>query len=530
MTPPDAPDTATGAPGSDSGAPAAAGRRADSAPVGEAYSSLEHRFARIARLDDALGVLHWDFETTMPDGAASGRAETLATLGVLRHEHLVAPEVGEWLDAAAGDRSLDDWQAANLREMRRAWRHATAVPGDLIEAASKASSHCQMAWRRAREESDFGALLPSLTEVLDLTRRIAEAKGDAFGVDPYDALLDEYDPGSSAARLDPIFDDLAGFLPDFTERVLAHQARRPAPIRPEGHFPIDRQRGLARRLMEAIGFDFSRGRLDVSTHPFCGGGLGDVRVTTRYSETDFARSLMAVLHETGHAMYEMGLPEAWRAQPVGADRGMAVHESQSLMVEMQAARSKAFIDYAAPLIRETFGGDGPAWTADNLHRLYTRVERGLIRVDADEVTYPAHVILRYRLERQLIKGELKLVDLPAAWNAGMAELVGVTPPNDALGCLQDIHWPGGGFGYFPTYTLGAMTAAQLFDAASRADPEIEPAIGRGDFSPLMHWLRTHVHGVGCVPESGDALLEQATGRPLDVAVFKRHLERRYLGA
>jgi len=527
LTAPNAPDTAasSGPPAPDRSAP-----DRSAGPVCEAYLELERRFARIARLDDALGVLHWDFETTMPDGAATGRAETLATLGVLRHEHLVAPEVGDWLDAASDDRALDDWQAANLREMRRAWRHATAVPADLVEAASKARSHCEMVWRRAKEESDFGALLPSLTEVLTLTRRIAEAKGAAFGTDPYDALLDEFDPGSSAARIDPIFDDLAAFLPDFTERALAHQARRPAPLRPEGHFPVDRQRGLARRLMEAIGFDFSRGRLDVSAHPFCGGGLGDVRVTTRYSESDFARSLMAVLHETGHAMYEMGLPEAWRAQPVGGDRGMAVHESQSLMIEMQAARSRAFLDFAAPLIRETFGGEGEAWTADNLHRLYTRVERSLIRTEADEVTYPAHVILRYRLERRMIAGDLKLVDLPGAWNAGMAELVGVTPPNDALGCLQDIHWPGGGFGYFPTYTLGAMTAAQLFDAAGRADAEIEPAIGRGDFAPLMHWLRTHVHGVASVPESGDALLEQATGRPLDPAFFKRHLERRYLAA
>lgn len=207
---------------------------------------------------------------------------------------------------------------------------------------------------------------------------------------------------------------------------------------------------------------------------------------------------------------------------------MAVHESQSLLMEMQACRSAEFITWLAPVVRETFGGEGPAWEADNLRRLYSRVERGFIRVNADEVTYPAHIILRYRLEKALIAGDLTLPDLPGAWNDGMAELVGVVPPNDRLGCLQDIHWPGGGWGYFPSYTLGAMTAAQLFDAARTADPEIVPALSRGEFAPLVNWLRVNVHETGCFHASGDELLTAATGRPLDVSVFKRHLERRYL--
>lgn len=502
------------------------------------YAALENRFARIARIDDALGILHWDYETTMPEGAAPTRAETLATLDVLRHDLLVDPQVADWLDAAEArgdggtdgeaDGGLDGWRRANLREMRRAWRHAVAVPGDLVEASRRAEATCEMVWRRARAEDDFAGLLPSLTEVLNLQRQVAEAKATAFGCDCYDALLDAYEPGGRAARIDALFADLAEFLPGFTEQVLEAQARAPDPVRPIGHFPIDRQRGLGRQLMQAIGFDFDHGRLDVSAHPFCGGGLSDVRITTRYDEGDFTRSLMGVLHETGHALYEQGRPAGWLAQPVGQARGMAAHESQSLLVEMQTARSRPFLEYLAPLVRDTFGGDGPAWTADNLYRLYTRVERSLIRVDADEVTYPAHIILRFRLERAMIDGDLKLADLPGAWAEGMRALVGVVPPNDALGCLQDIHWPGGGWGYFPTYTLGALAAAQLFEAARQDGSEIEAGIGHGDFGPLVDWLRSHVHGHGSRPENGDALLEQATGRPLDTGAFKRHLNRRYV--
>ena len=236
---------------------------------------------------------------------------------------------------------------------------------------------------------------------------------------------------------------------------------------------------------------------------------------------------MGVLHETGHAMYERGLPPAWRHQPVGHALGMSVHESQSLIVEMQACRSRPFVAWLAPQAARAFDGSGPAWSADNLYRIYTKVERGLIRVDADEVTYPAHVILRYRLEQAIMSGDLKLGDLPAAWNEGMKTLVGAVPPNDRDGCLQDIHWPGGAWGYFPSYTLGAMTAAQLFVAAQRAMPEIPAALGRGDFAPLMTWLRANVHGQGSLLTARE-LLVAATGKPLDPEIFLAHLRARYL--
>ncbi len=493
-----------------------------------AYQELERRHARISAIGDALGILGWDTQTIMPEGANDGRAEQTATLSVIAHELATDPRIADLLAEAETDSSLDAWQRANLREMRRHHIQSTAIPADLVEATSKAVSVCEMTWRAARAESDFAKLLPSLTEVLARVREGAEALGSVMGISPYDALLDSHDPGARAERIDALFADLSSFLPDLIGRVLDRQAAAPAAVDPQGPFPVEKQRELGVRMMERLGFDFSRGRLDVSLHPFCGGATGDVRITTRYDEANFTDALMGILHETGHALYEQNRPRAWLGQPVGQSRGMAVHESQSLLMEMQACRSPEFITWLAPVVREAFGGEGPAWEADNLRRLYSRVERGFIRVNADEVTYPAHIILRYRLEKALIAGDLTLPDLPGAWNDGMAELVGVVPPDDRLGCLQDIHWPGGGWGYFPSYTLGAMTAAQLFDAARNADPEIVPALSRGEFAPLVAWLRLNVHETGCFHASGDELLTAATGRPLDSSVFKRHLEQRYL--
>ncbi|MBK19841.1 MAG: carboxypeptidase M32 [Rhodospirillaceae bacterium] len=491
------------------------------------YTELESRFRRIGALEEAEGILHWDMSVIMPNGGAGSRAEQLAAMKLTIHELLTDPLLEDLLNDAE-TQSLDDiWQLANLREMRRRWQHANALDGELVEALSKSSSKCEMIWREARPKNDFAAVSDALSEVLNLVRQKAETKASTLGVSPYEALLDQFEPGTRIVDIDRLFDDLASFLPNFLDDALSRQEAAGEPLKPVGPFDLTAQQKLAAKLMEHVGFDFDHGRLDISLHPFCGGVPDDVRITTRYEEDDFAQSLMGVLHETGHAMYERGLPVEWRLQPVGQARGMALHESQSLLVEMQICRGSEFLTFAAPLMRDAFNGSGAAWAPDNMQRLQARVERGFIRVDADEVTYPAHVILRYRLERALISGEMQISDLPTAWNDGMKELLGIVPETDREGCLQDIHWFDGAFGYFPTYTMGALAAAQIYQAASGADRNIKPAISEGDFGPLMTWLRTNIHGKGSVGTT-DEILTEATGLPLGTEAFKSHLKARYL--
>ena len=493
-----------------------------------AYADLEARFHRLYALRNATGMLEWDWAAMMPSGGAEARSEQLAALKVVCHGLISDPAVSDLLDGAEQDQAtLDDWQRANLGEMRRQWIHETALDARLVEAVSRARSACEQRWRATRPSGDFEQVRPLLAEVLSLVREVGAAKAARLGCSVYDALLDEYEPGGRAADIEPVFDHLARTLPALTARVVERQAQAGAPVRLGGPFAVDRQKALGLAVMNTLGFDFAHGRLDTSAHPFCGGVPDDVRITTRYDEADFVKALMGVIHETGHAQYERGLPARWRYQPVGQARGMSLHESQSLLMEMQACRSRAFLDHVAPIVKDALGGAGPGWDTDNLHRLYTEVKPGLIRVDADEVTYPSHVILRFRLERAAIAGDLDLADLPGAWRDGMRELLGVVPPSDKDGCMQDIHWYDGAWGYFPTYTLGAMTAAQLFDAATRAVPDLLGAIGRGDFTPLLGWLRTNVHGVAS-SLTGRELLIRATGRPLDPTIFERHLETRYL--
>jgi carboxypeptidase Taq len=494
-----------------------------------AYSQLEERFHRLGVLEQAISMLNWDAAAMMPEGGAAARTEQLATLRLIAHQHLTAPEIVDLLSAAeAAKYELDEWQRANLREMRRRWLHAAAVPGALVEAESRACSECEAVWRKARLEDDFASVRPGLERVLKLEHEIAAIKADSLEMSPYQALLDQYEPGGSVAIIDALFDEIAAFLPDLLEAVLARRAAFPPAPDLAGPFPIDRQRQVAMRLMEQVGFDFAHGRLDISAHPFCGGTSDDVRITTRYNEDDFAKALMGVLHETGHALYQRGLPSAWRLQPVGRARGMALHESQSLLLEMQVCRSRAFLCYAAPIFRDAFDGNGPSWELDALYERQIRVRRGLIRVDADEVTYPAHIIVRYRLERAMLAGDLAPADLPGAWAEEMNDLLGIAPMNDREGCLQDIHWYDGNWGYFPTYTVGALIAAQLFEAVRRDLPDVLEAIAAGEFAPLLGWLRQHVHSRGSLLSTAE-IVEGATGRPLGTASFERHLRDRYLG-
>jgi carboxypeptidase Taq len=493
-----------------------------------AYGALEARFARLDGIDGALAVLNWDYATVMPDGGAAARGEQQATLKSLSHEILSAPEVQDDLAAAADDPGLDDWQRANLREMRRRHVRACALPSDLVAAMARTVAQSEMVWRGAREDSDFARLRPSLQGVLRLVREEAQGYADRLGTSPYAALMDGYEPGLTPERVDALFTPLVETLPDLLDRVLEHQAGMAVPVEPDGVFPVEIQRAFAKNLMAAVGFDFAHGRLDESHHPFCGGVPDDIRITTRWEVDNPARGLMGVLHETGHALYEAGRPRAWRGQPVGEARGIVAHESQSLLVEMQACRSAEFIAYLGPALQAAYDRPEPAFAPGNLLRLYTRVARSFIRVDADEVTYPLHVILRYRLEQDMIEGRLDVADLPEAWNAGMVALLGVTPPDDRRGCLQDIHWPGGAFGYFPCYTLGALMAAQLYQAACAAVPDIPLELAHGRFEPLVAWLRAHVHAQGS-RLTLDELVETATGAPLGAEPFLDHLRRRYLG-
>ena len=495
-------------------------------PECAAYGRLADRFRRVASLDDAIGMLHWDRQSVMPQGGAEARTETLAALAVLRHETISAPDLGE-LIAKAGDEPLDEWQSANLREIGRLRAHATALPGDLVHAYSRARTRCETIWQEdARPNGDFAAVRESLGTVVDLTREVADARAARLGVSAYDALLDAYEPGGRTARIDALFAPLAAGLSTLLPAILDRQEAAAA-VR--SRVPVERQRALGRSVMDALGFDFRRGRLDTSAHPFSGGGPDDTRITTRYDEADWSMSLMGVIHETGHALYEQGLPKTWRRQPVGSARGMVLHESQSLLFEMQVSRSRPFFTYLAPLVRRTFGVSGPEWEAEALHRAASRVARGPIRVDADEVTYPFHIFLRYRLERDLLSGALPVAALPEAWNAGMRDLLGVDPADDGEGCLQDVHWYGGAFGYFPTYALGALAAAQLFAAARAAVPGLDRRIEVCDLTPLVAWLRRHVHGSGSL-KTTDEILCAATGSALDAAPFLDHVRRRYLEA
>lgn len=491
-----------------------------------AYSRLADIFAKADTLAEVLSVLHWDMAAMMPDGGAARRGEQLSAIKAIHHATLAAPDLPELLDQAQ-TQDLNPWQQANLREMKRLWIHEAALPAALVDASVKASSTTEMIWREARAQADFKMVLPHLQILLELTREQAQAKAEALKVGLYDALLDQYEPDGRSQEIDLIFAELEGFLPGFLAETLEFQARNPKPSLPNGPFPIETQKQLAVQFMTTLGFDFHHGRIDTSHHPFCGGYPGDIRITTRYDEADFTSALMGVLHETGHSLYEFGLPTGqWPGQPVAAARGMVLHESQSLLMEMQACRSRQFTAWAAPILQQAFGGIGKSWEAENLYRLGIQVEPGFIRVDADEVTYPAHIIIRYNLEKALIEGRMDLADLPDAWNQAYSRLLGITPPNDRLGCLQDIHWYGGSWGYFPTYTLGAMCAAQLFQAATKSDNRILDSIGKGDFRPLVEWLHVHVHSKGSSLSSRDLLI-QATGKPLDPAVFKAHLINRY---
>jgi carboxypeptidase Taq len=472
-------------------------------------------------------ITGWDEAVMMPQGGGESRAEAMATLEGLIHELSTDPRVGEWLERAKAAPE-DALARASLREIERVYLRATALPQALVEAQSRAQLRCEQAWRNQRANNDWTSHKPLLEEVVKLKREEASVLSERTGAAPYDALMDAFEPGMTCARLDEIFGELERFLPSaVNEAIERKKSQSVLPI--EGPFPIAQQRELGLTLMAKVGFDFAHGRLDTSHHPFCGGVPDDVRITTRYDEQDFAKALMGVLHETGHAKYEQGLPKELRSLPVGQARSMGVHESQSLFQEMQICRGLPFLKFAEPHIRAAFAkAQDPALSADNLYKVYTKVTRGYIRVDADEVTYPLHVILRYRIESQLIAGKVEVKDIPELWHEHMQRALGLsTQANYQNGCMQDVHWPSGAFGYFPSYTLGALIAAQLFEAAASALPGLEAQIERGEFEKLNAFLRERVWAKASLLTT-DALVKEATGSALSADAFVRHIKRRYL--
>jgi len=491
------------------------------------YKQLEQEFRRVHAFRGAISLLRWDAAVMMPRGSADIRGEQLAALETEQHQLLTQPKITRLIDRAeANTPALDDWQIANLREMRRLRDLAIATPVSLISRLAVAVARAEAAWLKARADNSFAVFAPHLEEILTLVRDKALLLGQALSLSPYDALISEFNPGVTGQDIDAAFKQLSRWLPGLVRDALAQQETRPVlPL--SGKFPTAKQRPLAIEVMKAFGFPFDTGRLDESEHPFCEGVPGDVRVTTRFVPGDAFYGLLSAIHETGHALYEVGLPSQWRTQPVGRDRGMALHESQSLFLEMLIGRSRAFAHWVQPLMVRHLGVSGPEWAPDNLYAHLTRVRRSLVRVEADEVTYPLHILLRYELEKRLVSGTLAVKDLPEAWNSGMEQRFGMRPRNDLEGCLQDIHWAWGAFGYFPSYALGAMIASQLAEVLREDVPDFEEQVARGEFAAVAGWLREHVHAQGS-RFTIQELMQEASGKPLSATALLRHLQARYL--
>jgi carboxypeptidase Taq len=491
-----------------------------------AYDELAATCRRLHHLEHLQSLAGWDQAANMPPKGNDARAAAMAEMSALLHRMRTEPAFGRRIDEAEQE-PLSDLQRANLREIRRGWVADTALPESLVQRRALATARCEHAWRTQRPANDWAGFVENFRAVLAIGREQATLLADKTGSSRYEALMDQYEPGLSCAQVDRVFGEVRQWLPGLIQQVLDHQRTRPL-IEPVGPFPVAAQRALCDRVMRLLGFDFDAGRLDVSTHPFCGGVPEDVRMTTRFTEQEFLGSLMGTVHETGHGRYEQNRPRDLLGQPVGQARSMAIHESQSLSFEMQLGSHPGFVALLAPMIREAFG-EQPAFEPGNLQRLLTRVKPGCIRVDADEVTYPAHIILRYEIERPLIEGEIEAEDVPALWDAKMQELLGVdTRGNFRDGPLQDVHWPEGLFGYFPCYSLGAMYAAQWFAAMRRAMPDLDARIARGDLGAVFDWLRDHIW-TQASRWTTDELARRASGEALNPAHFRAHLQARYLG-
>lgn len=488
-----------------------------------AYTQLCSLASEIALLESTSATLGWDQETYMPPAALEYRARQLGYLSGKGFSLFTSRKFRTLLDQAEQE-DLSPVAMANVREWRRQLNRATKLSRKLVEQFSEVTTHAKAAWADARHRSDFKTFAPHLDKILKLTRKKADLWGYAGG-EPYDALLDEYEPSATAAEIGVLFDELRPQLSRLAKDAVARSTALPTDLL-NGHYPVALQQQLNQEIAASLGFDFEGGRIDTTAHPFCTRlGPRDQRLTTRYDEKDFTSSLFGVLHEAGHGMYEQGLPADDYGQPSGTAVSLGIHESQSRLWENHVGRSRAFWEKWLPRAREIF--PSLSVSLDQMVAAVNRAEYSFIRVEADEATYDMHIMLRFGIERRLLNRELKIKDVPAAWNEEFRSLFGMTPPDDARGCLQDIHWSMGGMGYFPTYTLGNLNAAQLYHAASQ-NAAIRQGTERADYAPLLAWLRDNVHSKGSTLTSHD-LMVGATGHPTDERRYMEHLQARFLG-
>jgi carboxypeptidase Taq len=490
-------------------------------PISKAECRLHELWGELRDLHAASALLEWDQETKMPPAGHRRRGEVLAMLAGQVHRGMTSPELIETLDSCAAAAEPGSLLAAQVRAARRETDMALKIPERLTRELAGARSVALGAWQEAYRNADFSLFAGSLEETVRLRREEAAALGN--GKSPYDSLLDRYEPGATEVKVRSLTEDLVAELTPLLREVVecgSEIDESPA----LGHFAGGPQVEFGRQLSAAIGFDFNAGRLDLSAHPFCIGiHRDDVRMTYRYQEDDFRPFLFGILHECGHGFYEQGLPEAWHKTPLDDSASVGVHESQSRLWENHVGRSRGFWRWALPRLREVF----PAMSAsvDELLPTLHTVQPSLVRVDADEVSYHLHIAIRFEVESRLISGDLEVRDLPAAWDELYQRYLGVRPANATEGVLQDIHWAHGSFGYFPTYTLGSIMAAQLYAAAGRAIPDLEEGFAAGEFGPLLAWLRENVHQAGqrYLPEE---LIERATGAPLDPSELVTYLRRK----
>lgn len=484
---------------------------------------LQQHFETISLLASAQAVLEWDERTGMPEGASEFRANQLSLLSGMIHERRTDPKIRDWLDAldrATSDHDENSFERSLWRNWKRDYDRDTQLPAKLVQALTKAIALGQHAWGRAKSSRDFAAFLPNLKEIIQLKREEAAILAKP-GAPIYDALLDQYEEGLTSIHAKAMFD---GIKQPFIQLIQATQSskRPPDGSSLQGRFPQDQQIQLCHWIAEQIGFDFHRGRLDITEHPFCTTlGPSDHRILTRYFEDNFTSGFFGTLHEAGHGMYEQGLPTAWYGMPPGQYASLGVHESQSRLWENMVGRSQAFWEWCLPHVRRFF----PTIEAADIGRFYrdiNRVSPSLIRVEADEATYNLHVLIRFEIEAALFANELEAEDLPLAWNERYTNYLGVTPSHDGEGVLQDVHWSAGLFGYFPTYTLGNIYAAQLMIAAEKGLGSIDALVRRGAFQDLLEWLRTHIHTHGRRYRPSE-LVEKATGEPIQADHLVKYL-------